>query len=273
MCPDSILLASEYYNDFMRPISLRNLIGTTIRLRNGNAVQFTVWRPTGPGSPTSSELRGFRYLAPHVERALQVDEYLREARACVTALEDYLARLTRAAALVTGAGETVFMNPALRAVLQSRDGFVATRTGFVPQEKSAADIYRRAIADAATGGAGHSFAVARPSGALPYFVLVSRFGGDAIEVGSKRPALVIVSDPSTPAEFDRSLLQQAFGLTPSECQVACRLANGQSTRTIANQMRISEGTAKTHLKRVLHKTGTHRQSELVRLLLVARPDR
>jgi DNA-binding CsgD family transcriptional regulator len=270
MCPDRLLLRSEYYNDFMRPISVRHLLGTTVRLSDGKAVQFTVWRSPEHGTPDTSQLRAFKYLAPHVERALQVSERLEEARGYVSALEDYLSRLSHGAALVNAMGDALFINNPLRAMLQARDGFVAVGSAFAPQDKPAAKAFARALINAASGGPGASFAVARPSGATPYFVLVSRFGGEQLRSPMKRPILVMVSDPSSPVDFDRALLQETFSLTPTECLIACQLANGSSIESVADEMCISVGTVKTHVKRLFSKTGTHRQTELVRLLLLGR---
>jgi DNA-binding CsgD family transcriptional regulator len=58
-----------------------------------------------------------------------------------------------------------------------------------------------------------------------------------------------------------------FGLTPAESRLAEMLVSGLTVQEAALQLFISAHTAKTHLKRILSKTGTRRQSELVSLLL------
>ena len=271
MCPDDVFLRSEYYNDFLRPVAVRHLLGTTARLVGRDGVHLSVFRPAAPGAATPAECRALGLLAPHVERALQVHERLHEAQGYAIALEDYLSRIARGAALVTATGVAVFMNSALRVMLQARDGLIPAASGFAPQAKAPATVFARAVANAAAGGPGGRFAVPRPSGAAPYFVLVSRLGAaTAGALTSRRPILVIVSDPSSSADFDRALLQETYGLTPAECLVACQLANGHSIESLAEQMHVSVGTVKTHLKRSFSKTSTHRQADLVRLLLLGR---
>lgn len=64
-------------------------------------------------------------------------------------------------------------------------------------------------------------------------------------------------------------LQQRFGLTRAEARVVRRLVEGSSIKRIAEELRVSTETARTHAKRAMQKTDTHRQAELVSLVLQA----
>jgi len=46
---------------------------------------------------------------------------------------------------------------------------------------------------------------------------------------------------------------------------------GSNTRQIASELSVSFATVRTHLQHVFEKTGTHRQGELVRLLMAISP--
>ena len=84
-------------------------------------------------------------------------------------------------------------------------------------------------------------------------------------MGGERPAvLLFIRDPEAPIELAR--LRDLFGLTRTEAAIAAALARGQSVDDIAMDMGIGIGTARTHLKRILAKTGMHRQAQLVGLL-------
>ncbi len=52
-------------------------------------------------------------------------------------------------------------------------------------------------------------------------------------------------------------------LSPKECEVLECLSEGLSNRKIAGALRISESTAKWHLKNVYRKLGVHRRAEAV----------
>jgi DNA-binding CsgD family transcriptional regulator len=64
-----------------------------------------------------------------------------------------------------------------------------------------------------------------------------------------------------------SLLSQAFGLTSAEAKLAATLADGTSLTEAGQELTISRETARSQMKNVFMKTETHRQSQLVALLL------
>ena len=61
------------------------------------------------------------------------------------------------------------------------------------------------------------------------------------------------------------LLGQAYGLTPAEQRVLAHIVEAGSVAEAAERLRLSQATVKTHLQRIFSKTGTARQTELVRL--------
>jgi DNA-binding CsgD family transcriptional regulator len=74
---------------------------------------------------------------------------------------------------------------------------------------------------------------------------------------------VLAPKPGPPA----AILAKTFRLTPSEAKLACIIARGAPPYTAARELKISRETARNQLKSVFAKTDTHRQSELVALLL------
>ena len=64
-----------------------------------------------------------------------------------------------------------------------------------------------------------------------------------------------------------TVLRDRFRLTPSEARLALRLVTGESLRSAALALNVSYETARTALKVIFTKTGTHRQSELVIVIL------
>ena len=74
---------------------------------------------------------------------------------------------------------------------------------------------------------------------------------------------VLAPKPGPPA----AILAKTFHLTPSEAKLACIIARGAPPSIAAQELKISRETARNQLKSVFAKTDTHRQSELVALLL------
>ena len=62
-------------------------------------------------------------------------------------------------------------------------------------------------------------------------------------------------------------MNQGRELTPAEARVVDQLLQGREMQEVANGLGITLETARFHTKRVLSKTGTRRQTELMRLVL------
>jgi DNA-binding CsgD family transcriptional regulator len=78
-------------------------------------------------------------------------------------------------------------------------------------------------------------------------------------------------DPEQQPEPPTQLLRRVYGLTNAEADVALRVVRGDGLKPICEELSLSMATVKTHLQHVFDKTDTHRQADLVRLLLTLTP--
>jgi DNA-binding CsgD family transcriptional regulator len=78
---------------------------------------------------------------------------------------------------------------------------------------------------------------------------------------------VIVSDPDQPLVLQQDTLSRLYGLTRAEASIAMLLLQGRSLEEAAVSLFVSIHTVRTHVKRIMLKTDTGRQGELLRLLL------
>jgi DNA-binding CsgD family transcriptional regulator len=67
------------------------------------------------------------------------------------------------------------------------------------------------------------------------------------------------------------VLVKLYGLTHAETRIIGLLASDLSLDAAAAALGISRTTARTHLKHIFEKTGTNRQSQLIKLVLSALP--
>jgi DNA-binding CsgD family transcriptional regulator len=122
-------------------------------------------------------------------------------------------------------------------------------------------------ASRAAGAGGQALRVPRPSGKTPWIVLtVPLPPRSALAHGSSPGALVLISDPEKIEPLPGRRLIELYGLTQSEAAVALDLLNGLSPNEIAETRAVSITTVRAQISAVLAKTGTRRQSELLRLL-------
>jgi len=95
--------------------------------------------------------------------------------------------------------------------------------------------------------------------------------GEAAWSSAQAVAIAFVSDPTAAHRRRAEALARAYDLTPGETRVAMEIATGDGRIAVARRLGISPATAQAHLARIFEKTGTHRQAELVRLLLDTLP--
>jgi DNA-binding CsgD family transcriptional regulator len=102
------------------------------------------------------------------------------------------------------------------------------------------------------------------SGASNMVVLPTSNAGDWTL--SRPPAAVAFLRVSAASLLSQSALRDAFSLTRSEAELALALIGGRTLRTIAETSGRSFNTVRSHLARLMEKTGTRKQVDLVRLL-------
>lgn len=109
-----------------------------------------------------------------------------------------------------------------------------------------------------------SFRVQRPSGAPDYIVTVLPTDPES-PAHSLIARAMLITDPAA-IEVRPELLIRIWGLTGAEARVAAALAAGLAPAEIAVRHGVSDATVRTQLRAIFDKTGTHRQSELIRVL-------
>ena len=89
---------------------------------------------------------------------------------------------------------------------------------------------------------------------------------DALHLASIELFVLTVDDPEIAMERKVAQVSEACGLTPTEERMLALIVEGLDTIIAARRLGIAPTTARTHLQRLFTKTGTARQSELVRFV-------
>jgi len=270
LCTDEEILRTDYYNEFLRPNDWFYAAGGPIITDCEVVSLFSIQRPRRKGQFEERELELIRQLMPHLQRAVRMHHHLHTLQSSVQAVDSVAIGVIA----VSASGKLLMANHSARKTLQENDGLALTRNGIVvtgtPQARQFADL----ISAATTTGnglglhAGGALPVERPSGKRPYAVLVTPTHSTGLTCTSQRPAAIIfVSDPEQRPRPAAEVLRNLFALTAAESRVALLLGDGNSPGEIADMLRVSSNTLKSHLSRIYAKTNTSRQAELVRLLM------
>lgn len=270
---------SHFYNDFMRPIGQRYTMFTTTPLHGGQALALACMRPRELGHFQVDEVERLTGLVPHLGRAMRLRALLDEANAKASALESAFEQLPVLVVVVDTFGRSTFVNSGARAVLDEGDGLCwkgGVLSATLPADAaniSAAIARLAAFADddcrgRAGAGAPETVCVRRSDGSLGTVTLFpllpsSPLRGDE----SSSRVLCVLYDPSRRPLVDGLQLRGLFGLTPTESELVNALVEGKSLAEFAAQRGSGLEAARTHMKRVLQKTNTRSQADLVRDLL------
>lgn len=108
-------------------------------------------------------------------------------------------------------------------------------------------------------------------GEAPMVLHVAPVRGQARDVFSLASAVVVATPVMAGAGPEAGVIAGLFDLTRAEARLAAAIASGHTPREAAQKLGVTEATARTTLKRILAKTGSRRQADLVGLLRSAAP--
>ena len=261
---------SEFESDFMRPYEMTD--GLFMRLTVGPTPRsFLIAAPEGPEPfDTAERVKVMGALVPHMQQALRTQEHLAQLGNGVGDITGVIDAIRHGIVIVGSGCGVLHLNSAAERILTSGDG-LCIRSGRVEATRMSTNTelqvsITRARGDPQNGcGSGDSFACSRPSGKRPYVIHVLPL--KPAENPSAARALVMIIDPEQASEPPKMLLIRLFGLTSGEADVALLMLRGDGLKPIAADLALSMATVKTHLHHIFNKTDTHRQAELVRLLL------
>lgn len=226
------------------------------------------------GRYESRDIEQFAVLHRHIERALAIGFRLGSLgtmQQCTTALLD---RNPAAILLLDEQQRVVYANSAADAFRSKGDGIKLVDDGLSLLHHRDNERLRSLIAAALTStrsaGAdpGGVMRAARPSGCRPYLIVVTPVSKHYPAFSFLRPAIcIVITDPDGCLPLSHERLCATFGLTEAEARLAARLTAGDDLRTAAARLGIGYGTARARLVEIFQKTETHRQGELIKLLL------
>lgn len=172
---------------------------------------------------------------------------------------------------VTRSRRIVLANASAQSILSARDGVHVIDGKLALGHPPAGGALERALTAACDGhGASPGSRTTllegtRPSGRRALDVVVAAI--PARDAGRSPRALVLLHDPEQENRAIEEIALRRYRLTRAELAVARNLLAGESSQGIAAALGISVHTVRTHLKRLLSKTGAGTRADLMRELL------
>lgn len=266
--PDFKYRETEYFRDYGRRIDqYYGMAGLIVKSASELGI-IAVLRDRVAGPCSDEDADTLRLLVPHLARSLRLSSQFAYLKAESSILFEHLDRLAQGIVILDQLGRVVRANKMAEQIADKRDGiYLSAREGLQAHTSEESSMLRKMIfnaVDVAKGNAaspGGSLTVSRPL-RRPWIVVVSPF-----RVSSRQGlAAVLLIDPERNPKPKATLISKLFGFTPAETKMAILLADGTCVEDAAAKLHITMNTARTHVKRMLDKSGLRRQTDLILLL-------
>jgi DNA-binding CsgD family transcriptional regulator/PAS domain-containing protein len=221
-----------------------------------------------PFSPQETQ-QSEQFLS-HLRRALQLRERFARSVIKQDATLQTMQMLSIGVMVVTGKGQVQFANPAAEGLLRRGAGLAMVHNHLHAKTPTADHALRQVLHGATRAAAGQATTpgglVRVPrQGEKPISLSVYPFLAPVSATGHREPsALIFIGEPEQYRTPNRDMLSQMYGLTGAEAKLFEALLAGERLQDYANRSAIGLQTVKTQLNRLFQKSGSARQTDLVR---------
>lgn len=235
---------------------------------DGLSIFVAAYRPHHAGDFAAADAARLEALLPVLRDTVSLHHSLGIFRQQTEGFSHVLENLDCAVILLDAAQRPVFMNGRAREIADAKDGLLIGTAGLTAARMGEARALQHAIVsaiEAAPACALASVYVHRDENRSPLKLDVISVGGGGPRTAAR--VIVLIREPDAPRAFDREALSRTYDLTPREAELAVLLATGHTLSGAAAALKIGLSTVRWYLKHLFEKTDTHRQAELIRLVV------
>lgn len=267
---------SEYFQDFLIRNGVCWSIGGTAPVEQGVLTVLGMFREGGRGDFSKEELERARRVWGHFARANALFVRTEELRRQAALGESGLDQMEIAVLALDERGRVLYANRQAEAIVRSSSDVTIAQGTFTIADPNTNRTWREALNRASRQGHSSSMPVVDRSGRgedLYMTIAPIRESANLPSVLARPSAIVLLRRRNHQRILTESQLRQLFALSPAEARLARELAHGKTLEDCADEAGVSISTVRTQLRKVLEKTWTTRQSDLVRLLVSLPPSR
>jgi hypothetical protein len=273
LVPFDEMQQTRFYNDWMKPQGIIDAVGANLEKSATGSSVIGVRMHESDGLADAATRRRLSLIVPHFQRAVSIGRLFDQGNAAQAVLSETFDQVLAAVFLVGANGRLVFANAAGRAMLDE-GGLLTERNGTLAAvAPDAQRLLRDALAGVEAGDvAASSRGLPIPLAASPHSPWFAHVlpltSGDRQRTGALHSAVAAVfarkTSPASPLPLEA--LATLYKLTASEVRLLDGVTKVSGVRALAELLGLTQATVKTHLHNVFRKTGTARQSELVKLM-------
>lgn len=258
---------SDYYNNHLRLSDIYYAIIAYLGEVAGVRYWLHVARGKSQGDYSAQERKMMAQLVPHVNRALRLKAALAHAETEKSVYSDALDTVKLSIVLLDRDSRILNLNERAEALLSNHPAFLISN-GCLRLANATEGRNFLSLVEKVMEGANYGVMPVGESFGRPVNLLLRRFAAADGGANPNSPiaAVLYIKDPSEPHQASANAIAALYGLRPTEARLAAALAGGASIKEAAVDLGMSELTVRTYVKRILQKTGTHRQTDLVQMI-------
>jgi DNA-binding CsgD family transcriptional regulator len=265
---------SEWFNEWAKPQGYGDSIGCHVVRQQDFSCFVSIRRDVRKGTFTRSQIAVAKTVLPHFGTALKCWAHVERERHVAQSFAQALDTICTAVFIVDEDGRLLRMNSAAEQHLRRGTGLISARGYLKTRHHPSAGVLRDAVRAAALRGSASGSSLTnvinpREDGQhaiVRVLPIVSKSSWDNFAPRGGTVAL-FVTDADTRQERPVELFASAHSLTARETRVLEIIVEGCGLPEAAKRLGIAVTTARTHLQEVFRKTGTRKQSELIRLFV------
>lgn len=216
-------------------------------------------------------------LLPHMRSMLSIYSQLIHLRTQIAFFADTFFNLPIAALLVEGTGRVRYQNHMAEEILARNDELFIDELGFIEASSRRVRHRLRCLIKAIANNreeTRNSFqrpaqhlVIKRTEQEIPLMCILNPVPQKSLSGKFETDTLValFIQDPLLRKFPGLEDLAESFKMTKAETRVVELILNGQGLFEVANELGITHNTARTHMRHIYAKVGTHRQADLVRI--------
>lgn len=272
--PEEELVKTEYYQQYIAPIGVGQIMGVDMADPNGLNARLRVTRHVGQPEFSEQDKAIVASIVPHLEQAIALHSRIARAESERLVFEDAVDQLSVSTFVLDQQANIIRINAAGQRLLDAGKGVSVVEgqlsLGSRKENQRFKDVLEAVLQAQrqSTPGFVKAFRTEESPGVMKLGMLLKPLPLSSASDSAAQPSIaVFVSDPSSRQQVPREILGELFDFTPAEASLALLLANGLTLDEASGELGISRNTAKSHLSAVFAKTGVTRQPKLVQLIL------
>ena len=273
---------SEFYQDYLIPNGFRYGTGTSLLTSNNVDISFGLLDEAQAFS-REIHLPLLNRITPHLQRSLKLGQRLQQLTGQIELGSNFIDTLPQPVVICSSSGKVIYSNRGANALLAVEHCIRIEKQHLV----CANTLHQQKLSALIRGASSVNFSAARQcsraSRAEPGIMTtrslrngrnlhlsvipVPQSHGVHTDFAIDQGVLVLFDSHQGDFANTEYWLTSLYKCSPAEVRIAKRLLEGQSPEEISLSLGLKLPTVRTHLRKLFDKTGTSRQTALVRLMM------